>query len=231
MACIYLIRHGQASFGEENYDALSELGMQQAELLGKALFGRIGQPDALYSGTMMRHQQTLKKALAGAGIDAPEYAQSSDWNEYDHQAVLAAFEPALKTAAGTRNWLEKSADPKIQFATVFAKAIQRWQSGEYHNYPESWHDFKQRVSHGLQSLIGELQHKQNAVVFTSGGPISAIVQHLFGLPDEKMMSVNWTLANCGITKIVKTPGRLFLASLNEHSHFEPADVQHMITYK
>lgn len=33
MATIYLIRHGQASFGAENYDKLSPLGERQASIL------------------------------------------------------------------------------------------------------------------------------------------------------------------------------------------------------
>ena len=35
MGRLYFIRHGQASMGAKNYDALSELGMTQARLLGE----------------------------------------------------------------------------------------------------------------------------------------------------------------------------------------------------
>ena len=34
MATIYLIRHGQAQFGMEEYDALSPTGIEQAKILG-----------------------------------------------------------------------------------------------------------------------------------------------------------------------------------------------------
>ena len=37
MTTIYLIRHGQASFGAANYDQLSNKGEQQATLLGSIL--------------------------------------------------------------------------------------------------------------------------------------------------------------------------------------------------
>ncbi|EXF47276.1 phosphoglycerate mutase family protein [Pseudomonas sp. BAY1663] len=37
MGSIYLIRHGQASFGAENYDVLSPLGYRQSEALGDYL--------------------------------------------------------------------------------------------------------------------------------------------------------------------------------------------------
>ena len=32
MASLYLIRHGQASFGSDHYDQLSPLGQRQADL-------------------------------------------------------------------------------------------------------------------------------------------------------------------------------------------------------
>lgn len=35
MAELYLVRHGQASFGTENYDRLSALGEQQGVWLGE----------------------------------------------------------------------------------------------------------------------------------------------------------------------------------------------------
>jgi len=33
MSDLYLIRHGQASFGKDNYDRLSPLGIRQARIL------------------------------------------------------------------------------------------------------------------------------------------------------------------------------------------------------
>lgn len=230
MASIYLVRHGQASFGAEDYDALSELGMAQARQLGKVLFERIGTPDIVLSGTMLRHQQTRDLALASGHIQSASETQSL-WNEYDHQAVLAAFEPRLKTAAGTRELLAQSDNPKTQFAGLFAQAMARWQSGQYQDYPESWQAFKSRVKTASTSLLATLKQHQVAVVFTSGGPISIIAQQLLGLSDDKILSLNWTLTNCGLSKIVKTPNRVILATLNEHSHFEKSDLRHMITYK
>ncbi|NWD90503.1 phosphoglycerate mutase family protein, partial [Pseudomonas sp. K5002] len=37
MGSIYLIRHGQASFGADDYDVLSPIGVQQAQVLGRHL--------------------------------------------------------------------------------------------------------------------------------------------------------------------------------------------------
>ena len=50
MATIYLIRHGQASFGAEDYDKLSEMRCRQAAVVGEYFRDRGVQFDAVYSG-------------------------------------------------------------------------------------------------------------------------------------------------------------------------------------
>ncbi|HMY70015.1 MAG TPA: phosphoglycerate mutase family protein, partial [Leptospiraceae bacterium] len=55
---IFLIRHGQASFGEENYDRLSEKGRLQAELLSEYLRKNFPEPDLVCMGSLKRHEET-----------------------------------------------------------------------------------------------------------------------------------------------------------------------------
>jgi len=64
MGAIYLLRHGQASFGSANYDQLSPTGHAQAQALGAALRTRGVTPDHVVCGTMQRHVDTAKGALA-----------------------------------------------------------------------------------------------------------------------------------------------------------------------
>ena len=64
MTTIYLIRHGQASFGAANYDQLSNKGEQQATLLGQYFAKILKEQPYVYAGTMQRHQQTAQLALA-----------------------------------------------------------------------------------------------------------------------------------------------------------------------
>ena len=63
MATIYLIRHGQAQFGMEEYDALSPTGIEQAKILGKSFSERKIIPTKIISGAMKRHQQTMDFCL------------------------------------------------------------------------------------------------------------------------------------------------------------------------
>ena len=64
MASIYVIRHGQASFGAANYDKLSELGCRQAEVLGHYLRECNIHFDAVYSGDLQRQQKALEENRA-----------------------------------------------------------------------------------------------------------------------------------------------------------------------
>ena len=53
MSEIYFIRHGQASFGEENYDRLSPRGIKQAQCLAKRL-ARAGKSSVYFRGAHRR---------------------------------------------------------------------------------------------------------------------------------------------------------------------------------
>ncbi len=49
-----MVRHGQASFGQDNYDKLSELGEIQSRKLGEFWVEWDVKIDAVYSGTLDR---------------------------------------------------------------------------------------------------------------------------------------------------------------------------------
>ena len=50
MAELLIIRHGQAAFGQDDYDVLSDLGHRQAETVGALLRDLDWQPDRLITG-------------------------------------------------------------------------------------------------------------------------------------------------------------------------------------
>jgi len=233
MATIYLIRHGQASFGKENYDQLSDLGHQQATRLGSALNQRLPKFDAVHLGSMLRHKQTAENCLNGFGqsLESTNAVFDDNWNEYDFRDILTQLRSEFSTAKGTTDYIRSQADPKAAFEEAFNGAVDRWVSGEHDSdYIESWSTFSSRIHDAYQATLANSRNKKNIAVFTSGGPISVVSQHLLGVAEDKMMQMNWTLLNCGVTKIVSTGSRQFLSSLNEHTHFEGASNKHFITY-
>ncbi|MCH2191634.1 MAG: phosphoglycerate mutase family protein [Gammaproteobacteria bacterium] len=234
MTSIYLIRHGQASFGKENYDELSALGEKQAIHLGRSLAQRLPFFDSVFMGSMKRHKQTalgcLEQFENSIGLrDSLDI--DIGWNEYDHAEILRVLRPEFETAASMMEFVKKQENPKAFFELSFNQAIEKWMSGEHdQQYSETWREFKVRVHGALERVIEASQGQRHIAVFTSGGPISLLSQSLLGVDERKLMRMNWTLMNCGVTKIIKTRTRSFLSSLNEHTHFEGEDEKHLITY-
>ena len=71
MGTLYLVRHGQASFGADNYDQLSELGRRQSERLGAWLAAKGLTFEAAWCGSLQRQRQTLAGICQGAGMSPP----------------------------------------------------------------------------------------------------------------------------------------------------------------
>ena len=92
MGTLYLIRHGQASFGADDYDNLSDLGRQQSKRLGEYWKAKGLKFDAVLVGTLKRHAQTLDGLLEGLDTSANP-VQWPGLNEYDSAAVIATIHP------------------------------------------------------------------------------------------------------------------------------------------
>jgi broad specificity phosphatase PhoE len=71
MTTIYLVRHGQASFGAASYDQLSAKGEQQAQVVGDFFKQTLKANAFIVAGSMQRHQQTAQLALSQSFHDAP----------------------------------------------------------------------------------------------------------------------------------------------------------------
>jgi len=231
MGAIYLIRHGQASFGSSDYDKLSAIGNEQGRILGKALAARKVVPDVLVCGGMLRHRETATECLRGLGVEA-SWDEDSGWNEYDHEAMLEAYDPrfARKTNLAAE-MLKTGLDPRRAFQELFSKAAARWVGGAHdEDYDESFAEFCARVEAALARLTARLERSKTALVFSSGGAISVVVRALLGLPDDRTMPLSYTLANASVTKVIVGSSGVRLMSLNEHAHFEGLDPKYL-TYR
>ncbi|MBM7332008.1 MAG: histidine phosphatase family protein [Alcanivorax sp.] len=216
MPVVYLIRHGQASFGAENYDALSDLGWEQSRVLGRHLREQsLGAPRVL-CGAMQRHRETAEAALEALALPR-EWHTDPGFNEYDHQSLMRVHWPESQDRAALARWMGEQAQPRRAFQARFEEALRRWQRAE-DDYPETWAAFRERVLASLYSLANGLEKGDSALVFTSGGAISVAIQHLLGLDDEALITFNRGLINTSVTRLLVNTGRLRLATLNEHLH-------------
>ena len=227
MTTIYLIRHGQASFGAESYDKLSATGEQQATVLGQYFQKILKEQPYVVAGGMQRHRQTADFALAECFPEAIPHINVG-WNEFNHQQVFAKYDARFNEPHLLKQEVAKSESPRAYLAKIFEGAIFRWTDGEYHHeYDESWPHFKTRVEDTLQNLCDELAQSKPryAVVFTSGGVISVAVGKLLGLSPEKTFALNWAIANASLTTLRLVGNEPQLLSLNEHHYLKAEDAQ------
>lgn len=225
MGVIRLVRHGQASFGLKNYDQLSDLGESQSTLLGESLKDRLGDVDLVVCGAMKRHRQTAEAALAAIGLDIAPTVDTR-WDEFDHEQVIERFKPAYRSKTVMVADLARRGDPRRQFQLLFDDALERWTGGGHDDeYAESWPAFVDRANAGLGALAGA----GNVLVFTSGGPVSAVAARLLGLGPDGWLRLNRTCANCSETKIVAGRSGVSLVTWNAHPWFDGQ--RELLTYR
>lgn len=233
MGAIYLIRHGQASFGAANYDQLSEVGHQQGRTLGAALKDRVTRVDAVVTGTLQRHQATAVSCQEAMGLTLTPQVHAG-FNEFDHEEVIERAEPRYADKLAMMADMSATGSPRRAFQQFFEKAVQRWMSGQHEaDYRETWSAFQRRCHAALDDVIQQSQQHPSSgttLVFTSGGFIAIACQRLLGIPDAHAFTLNWTLVNGGVTKLVVGQQGPRLVSINEHAHFEGPHAA-LLTYR
>lgn len=236
MANIYLVRHGQASLGAANYDELSELGAEQARLLGM-WWARCEQKfDFVATGQLRRHRQTAEACLpvlGESGISSSLFLSYSGFDEYEQHNILGAAMPAFRRPEEVNAMLAADPDgPQRAFQRIFSVAFERWVAGRNDSdYEESWTSFRQRCVKAIFTLVEKCTSGTSAVVFTSGGPIAAICQHLLGVPDDRIAGLHFSLRNASVTKLLFQPGRLSLSYFNSVAHLEITGRSNVLTYR
>ncbi|MCR6488903.1 histidine phosphatase family protein [Amycolatopsis sp. OK19-0408] len=218
MGAIYLVRHGQASFGASDYDALSPRGFEQSTVVGAELLRREVSFTQIRSGTLARQRDTAATALKVLGTDVP-VVEDPRWNEYDHLDI------ARHHAGGAPQ------EDSRAYQGVLDAALTAWTTaGPGGPCAETWPAFLARCRSALEELVASLGKGEHAVVFTSGGVIATICGLLMGAPEVGLLKLNRVTVNGGITKLVSGRGGVTMLSFNEHPHFE-ADAAALLTYR
>jgi broad specificity phosphatase PhoE len=230
MATIYLIRHGQAQFGMEEYDALSPTGIEQAKILGESFIERKIIPTQLISGAMKRHQQTMEYCLERMGLSEIEKVTNDDWNEFDHRDIIAKYEPRYADLNELKKDIFLDKSPKEKITEILVGAVTRWTSGQHNDYNESWSTFCNRVKNGLQKIENESSKDDVVFVFSSGGSISVIMQKILDLSVQKTFEMQLNIANCSITKLKTSSRGTQLLSFSDYAHFD-GEHKKWMTYK
>jgi broad specificity phosphatase PhoE len=239
MSLLYLVRHAQASFLQENYDRLSALGEQQSAILGEYWAARKLKFDRAATGPCERQKHTAQfigRAYRASNQDFPQLQELSEFDEYQAEAVLKRALPQL---LGTDESIVKlqaafkssatEAEQRKHFQKLFESVINRWVRAEIAPPDvESWQEFKTRVDGGLKKFLSQGQRGETVAIFTSGGPIAIAMQTALNLSDESALGASWMSQNCSWSEFLYGADRFTLSTFNSHPHLEdPA----MLTYR
>ena len=242
MTTILLARHGQASFGQENYDQLSELGTIQAQMLGQHYAATQRRIDAIFTGSLVRQQDSARHFLAryqlsiAAGdsngmpalpimnINEPDSYILPQFDEFNHKDVFIKSDPNFMNKGAITAEVAKSEVPTTRLAELFDQAMQRWHGGDNdQDYIESWPQFNDRAKLALEQVREQvaslgLDRDSTVLVFTSGGVIAAITAQLLKQGSQTAYQLNKSLVNTGVTSVTFKDQSTRLMSLNEYSH-------------
>lgn len=222
MGNLYLVRHGQASFGEDDYDKLSSLGHRQSQRLGEYFAGKGVTFDAVIIGTLRRHQETWAGIAQGMKIDM-EPLPWAGLNEYDSEAVIATIHP---------HKLEKPTSPEMYRShfRLLRDGLTQWMAGVVS--PKGMPPYTEFVE-GVTSAMDHVRanhFRKNVLIVSSGGPISTIVGHVLGTSPETTIELNLRIRNSSLTEMSFTPKRHMLVTYNTLPHLDHADYKDWITY-
>lgn len=214
MSVLYLVRHGQASFGTDDYDRLSSLGHEQARITGEHLVSQDVAPRRIVHGEMLRQRQTAAGVLTSLSADL-EGEVDPGWNEFDAGELVNAL-PESDPRAST--------DSSV-FQGVLEQACTRWAAGEHDaDYTETFSAFTNRVDRALDDACARMQSGESTVIVSSSGAIAWTAARLLGAGFDQWLTLNRVTINSGVTKIITGDRGTSLISFNDHGHLAPAQV-------
>jgi broad specificity phosphatase PhoE len=230
MGVIYVVRHGQAAFGTDHYDRLTETGFTQSRLLGAYFALRSIRFDAVFTGTLQRQTETAQ-GIFEAHPDLGQNAHQErlpGLDEYKPEAILTALTgefPAPAAAAAQR-------DPVVvrDHFRLLRQALLAW--AEDRTQPEGMADFKAFQEGAVAALVEARQRfpDGNVLVVSSGGPIAAMVAAAMQAPPATAVELNLRIRNSSLTEFASTPRRHHLVSFNGLPHLDTNSDLTLTTY-
>jgi len=224
MSRIYLVRHGQAPFGTEDYDRLTATGITQCEQLARHWFA-IGRPiDCLFSGTLRRQRDSaaaFARAFGHPGGATLEPCELPGFEEYNHRALLEAHAGG-SDAAGAKDSRE--------FHRRLTRALAAWADGSLAGF-EPYDAFRKRCAAALAALLAATGRGRSAVLFASAGSIGAAMQGPLGLGDRDAIRLKLGFYNTGVSCLLWDGEAITIESVNTVSHLENPAFTRMITHR
>lgn len=232
MSVLHLVRHGQASFGQDNYDRLSDLGLRQARITGQHLHELGVRLDAAYCGSLSRQLDTARAAL-GCLETPPPLQDLPEFDEYDSGPIIKALLPVMRQEVPELEAVAQNMfRDRKSFQLIYEAAMLRWISGRHDDLvPETWSAFLGRIARGLERVRAENGRGRAVAIFTSGGPIAAMLRLALDLADERALRLTWVIKNASLSSFFYDDQRLTLSLFNSTAHLELTGDPGLVTYR
>ncbi|WP_310383770.1 histidine phosphatase family protein [Roseateles sp.] len=223
MGTLYLVRHGQASLGAVDYDQLSGIGERQCQALGAYWRSRGLRFDAVMSGGLKRHAQSLAGIAAGLGqVDLPAVQIRPGLNEYDGEALIRSVYSGE---------LERPSDAESarRYFRLLRVGLRAWMSGQ--TQPQGMASYAEFSAGVVATLAHVREHCEGHVLLvSSGGPIATAVGQLLQTPNEAVIDLNLRIRNSAVTEFSFNPKRHALLTFNTLPHLDSPANAGLITF-
>ncbi|MDG2459544.1 MAG: histidine phosphatase family protein [Luminiphilus sp.] len=236
MASLYLIRHGQASFGTDHYDQLSALGQRQADVSGR-FFADVGLHfSQAASGDLSRQRETGERVLASQPDPAALHIDAR-LNEVDNEGQIAAILPILcERDPALAERVSASRTDSKQYQKIIQAVFTAWVSPDCPELPAtaSWSDYLAGVRGALEDAMARAESGTDTAIFTSGGTIATAVSWVLGVRHDQIYGFYEPVFNCSITRLIFSRGRISLSNFNDTAHLQLLSRQlgeELVTYR
>ena len=221
MGQLFLVRHGQASLGAADYDQLSPLGLQQSQRLGEHWRMQGLKFDAVITGALKRHAQTLAGIQHGMGTQH----RALIWpglNEYDSEAIIHAIQPGEIVKPTTPEGYK-------HYFRLLRDGLAQWMAGNVS--PKGMPSYTE-FAHGVISALDHVrQHcNGNVLLVSSGGPIATAVAQVLHASPETSIELNMRMRNSAVSEFNFNIKRHSLVSFNHLAHLETPTHQNWVTF-
>ncbi len=223
MAKLFIVRHGQASFGEADYDRLSDLGRQQSRWLGEYFTQRGINFRLVATGGLSRQRDTASEILDVMGDADAVTNVYPGLNEYDSEAFYTAY-----TGKGEQH-RHQSADYKDYWKT-FRAAYEAWIDQRLTGVQESWSDFRDRIRSALDQACAGSGRDDAILAVTSGGVIGSAVSEILESAPRTAMQLNFQIRNTAFCEVIAGRGGRRLLSFNSIPHLDRPGRRDAITH-
>ena len=221
---IFFVRHGQASFGKENYDELSDLGIFQSIKLGDYFQKEEIKFDYCIIGTMLRHRQTMQNSILNLKESPTQFFETSILNEFSESLWRKLAHEISTENLEFANLANKVLQNKTHRNRLFFRLAEwiltEWKRGRTPAGEESYSEFRKRVL-SFPEFLEKLNSKgKTGIVFSSGTPISLLLSHYTQISSEN--ELNWLpyLWNTSLSSLHIRGERTFFSSINNVPHLD-----------